>query len=158
MRKRRDCLLIFLMGVMGLTLIIGTTVFMAGCGKVNTNNASGQGQETFYIPKEPPKLVVTYDERDSITVNTGSANWTVHNADGTDQEGIYCGVHPLEMKYDEVTLVFDPLRELHELTLEFEVEPDSWEAIALWSAEYLGNANEYDSERRYETLDDIETQ
>lgn len=167
MKRKRDYMIVFLMGVMGLSLVIGTSILITGCGKVRDEESAAEEKASIvdtgeqeegiqYIPKEPPWHNVTYDGVDSITVYTGSAEWTVYNADGTSNEGIYCGVHPLEMNYDEETLSFDPSNKLHEPTLDFEVKPDTWDVMTFWPAEYMGNPDEYDNGMECSTTADMQ--
>lgn len=90
-----------------------------------------------------------------ITLSFGNGNWEVRKDGDMTEAAIYCGAHPLDMDYEEATILLDPEQSLHVLELEFGVKPDFWEVVSMWNAEDAGNTDAYDNGMRYDVTVDF---
>lgn len=121
-----------------LFLALGMVISLMGCAK--STDLEGQSMTTGsdFVLTEPPTLEFFCGE-ETLTAALGGYSWSNDNFDGTWNDIIADGLHPLDAEYRMETL----LAQGEKLTLVFGVAPESytvrcWPETAIGTGEHTG--------------------
>lgn len=84
---------------------------------------------------EPPVMTINYEDQ-TLTIPAFGYEW---NYQVSEEEGLWSGAvadaaHPLDQNFSDRIIHLDPANSVHEISMNFEITPNSIEVLTYWPA------------------------